>query len=267
MFLPNEPLSFYKKDRDKVVQESLFCHSLGVACIAEEVFSQRIKVLSYKNNLNINVDPVKLLLTSSILHDVGKASEHYYERLKSGDAFEISFGGHHIVSGILLYVTSLYAPSDEYRKLLRLAAKVVASHHQAFKSGIYDNIYGGSIEKIIKACEKLRVDWIKKLIDEASKRMYLDSEVAKLLLNTLQNLDKRRICQSSTINDIHRINFENLVELKLFRVATGIIIISDYIVANFNRDEKSSLAQLFMKELKLSNESLRKILDNCLNKA
>jgi CRISPR-associated endonuclease Cas3-HD len=258
MFLPNEPLAYLGENS----KETLIEHSIGVACFAKKMISQRIKALSYKKTLGI--DPIKLLLLSSALHDVGKASEYYYKPLRNGIQSEISFGGHHIVSGIILYKASQYASNNEHRNLLRLATKIVVSHHQAFKLNIHkdsDKLIG----RVEGICKELRVDWIKKLLDETLKRMYLDSETVKILLQTLQNPDRGGICKAiySNVDYINRLNL-NGIELKLFRTITGAIIISDYIVASINRKEKSLLAQLFMNELKLSDEVLRKMLSDCI---
>ncbi|WP_440059485.1 CRISPR-associated endonuclease Cas3'' [Thermogladius sp. 4427co] len=251
----SRPYAYYSREGSRVVIEYLDEHLESTACYALKVFGERLRYLRLRH---YQYDFVKELLKhSAFLHDIGKASEYYYNR------GQVSFGGHQAVSALILY-NAAHKSSGSRLDLLRLSAHVTLRHHMAFIDRMtkYDSRMAEYeskriAERIAKAIRELNIDWISSLLDRGVMKGYVDREVADYILESAkqlkEKLPKENPGQVSIVNNLSIKDLsseKNIETLLLVRSVTGAVIVADIVVASIHRSgSPRGVAEIWVREL------------------
>ncbi len=248
------PYAYYRVERGRIFCEGLLEHSLATARLALMVFGERL-------NKTFGTRSVDLLKISAYLHDVGKASDHYYRTLKK-DVDTMSFRLHHFVSSLVLYLSHIMGKSDD--RTLQLASYIALRHHQAMKSTLearQPQFYSESSRpqsEIALVVRGLNEDWIQRLLCVGVEKGFISKEYSELILRTvkeLKRLSNREINVLST--NLASSSEIDINDRKLIVSVAGAIMVADNVISALNRGGESTLVRMWIREMPYLEEVAR----------
>jgi CRISPR-associated endonuclease Cas3-HD len=248
--IENKPLAFYEVDKSgKIYQEELIPHLLCTAKLATELFTDRIESLAKTTS---EIDVWSALKISTYLHDIGKASDYYYQKFRPKENI-LQFTGHHVISGLLVYGAAMLNKfPSKIKNTLKISSKIIASHHMA----IVTKAQGISRDQFLKVKQiilALNEKWIEEIIDVGVKGELLSRDIGEAVMGVVRTT--RRDNAKGLLNFYSAFQAlgrdESIDWKKIHRVLTGILIVSDNIVASSKRGKPTLFVKLLSRELKL----------------
>ncbi len=239
---------------------SLEGHLENVAAFSQYMFSDRLALKSFRV---AGVKAEAALALAAGFHDIAKASLYY--------AGKGNFALHEHVSAFLLY--EAYRSSQRCRNGSRLtlimASKAIARHHSAMEGRRpRDIIRSGRVKEVLEALSKLEEDhvgkalsWSRELRDLAMG--VIGSRRASLSASELANA----LAEIGDLGNVPQI--QRGLEARILWTLTGYLIVSDILVAAFERGEEgredtdklAAYARYWVNELNLRGlEDVEKVL-------
>jgi CRISPR/Cas system-associated endonuclease Cas3-HD len=211
------------------------------------------------------VDVNYLLKLSAYLHDLGKASKHYYHMagiLQEGEP--LSFWLHHVVSSLILQTSHLLRTD----KVLQYSSYIVLRHHQAMRSTLEVRIGIGEKEAshIYQVVKGMNTNWVEKILDTGVAKGFIESSHSKIVLKAVEALGMRSDEKSITSLVDAVVRNSGILDpgsRRLVISVAGALIIADNVISSFNRGGDNLLVDMWMREL----PKLRSEAERCISEA
>ncbi|MGC9012668.1 CRISPR-associated endonuclease Cas3'', partial [Thermogladius sp.] len=252
---PKPPLAFLEVRDGRPVYEGLAQHSLAVACLAKQLFEERVKVLAGRDLPS----PTQLLAVSACLHDLGKASRYYQgeKRVESvlRNGGSLTFALHHVSTAVLLNLaeavdTPRAAPGSSLRGLLRLAGHVALRHHQAMRvSASIEELDENKKRVLVGSVRGLNPDWVKEVLDACGRAGYLPEDVVLRVATAAEGLAKAGDAEIAALAESIARYTPPEKELRLVASVAGAVIVADYAVSLVARGGYSGLVEVWERGL------------------
>lgn len=228
---------------------SLKEHLENVTAFSHYMFSERLALKSFEK---AGVNAEAILALASAFHDIAKASNYY--------ANKGNFALHEHVSALLLYEASKTCKNN-IRPTFIVASKAIARHHSAMEGRRpMDIVKSSRIKELVDALLMLNKNYVEKAFSWNKKLTNLAIRILEPSLNSLKYHELAHILSYlSSIGNIP--NIEKGTETRLIWTVTGYLIVSDILVAAYERKEQASedtdklvaYARYWLNELNLQN--------------
>ena len=272
-------------------ENTLAQHLLDTAVVAMRIGRIRGMISALASRLSMmelasEEEISSLVLSSLLLHDIGKSCSKHQESIKKKDGkCEASFPYHEVVSAIIL--ANAVVENSRLRALLggdRTAPAIVyvtLSHHQAMKERAIEILHEEKrtlASNVASKCGKLLTREILRMLDELSDRLptslsgYLRvNGIIKEVKQTTRDLNLyeetlRLYASFAEREGGYKIvrdfvdSYDHMV-WQLAYSASGIVMVSDSLTAAAERGgEVKGLTRFLLRELKISIEDVDKIL-------
>jgi len=239
-------------------------HLKRVASLNQCLFNDRISVLVRRRNeeetaedINIQVsesDVHDLLYAAGLLHDIGKASPFYKDKVRIDDICALEFPYHEYVGSILLILSvrenDALCPEDEERA--ELLATIIARHHAAMKGRHPHSLLNNSDKhkKIAEAIRSLLGDnsraynKLSEILEDGRNRLGGESwaRVVDALIDARNYIEIDSVDRSVVKDEIQRLALTKKHRssnqyMILVKSLSGALIVSDIIEASLVRSK------------------------------
>lgn len=239
---------------------------MATACLASRIFGERIHRVYTQSYAYAGY----LLNLSAFLHDVGKSSNYYQQRVKGlREGNSLSFWLHHVVSSHILMIANTHIPGND--DVLRLASYVVLRHHQAMEST--QNICNGNEWRnyYINVVKELNTEWIREILNKGVAGVMINKEHSEAILKAVTEVKEKAIQNKTSDVEIVPYNLvcrsiaitEKPYLKRLVISITGAVVVSDIVVSTLSRGGRNLLAEIWMREL----PHLRSQAEDCIKEA
>jgi len=290
------PLAYAKCDGRLLKSVPLRDHLMLTASLSTCLYKTRFK--TFTNNLRgelgkfiKNIDLEDFIYTIGFLHDLGKASIHYYEAFAKkwkdhGFVEELTFPHHeHVVSAILEMIAYREEEDEIFKAECDLMAKVISRHHSAMENRHPLRLMQPSpslkiSEIVFRLCNESLISFIEKdLLPICETRVndlcsHTLKDIITLIRRTtngeihvddVQTIYKRSI-QSFSISGLGASLDVSVLRdaYKLVSTLTGLLIIADNLVAEHEgRSSDEETSRLYVDHWK---RELGDYINECLEK-
>jgi CRISPR/Cas system-associated endonuclease Cas3-HD len=231
--------------------EPLLDHLVVTGDTMIKLFEDRLRVLEERTRSSFKWEKDELLDIAWIIglaHDLAKSSTRYTVGIdvsKGRPGFKVSFSHHEVVSGILVFLNTR-EENPGIRRIGRLVARVISRHHAAMKNRHPASIFSTSCNN--KFYKEVLAEIKEEFLGEV-RGSCSNNELCKTIFRRPEILDHEEYSKLDLCRDIVRdlakptdspSKQDRVAEFTLLNALTGILIVSDNIVAYKNRRSKSS---------------------------